>query len=59
MVTLINEGSLQEYGYNNEYAECEWRQNDKTGFCTMPIYQWQTCGTSNTRELINLPEDET
>jgi hypothetical protein len=55
MVTLINEGSLQEYDYNNEYAECKWRQNDKTGFCTMPIYQWGTCGTSNTTELINLP----
>jgi len=24
---LINEGTLQEYDYNNEYEECEWRQN--------------------------------
>ena len=60
MVILINEGSLQEYDYNNEYAECEWRRkNDQTGICTLPIYQWGTCGTSNTGELINLPEDET
>jgi len=22
---LINEGSFQEYDYNNEYEECEWR----------------------------------
>jgi len=25
--TAINEGTLQEYDYNNEYEECEWRQN--------------------------------
>ena len=24
---LINEGTFQEYDYNNEYEECEWRQN--------------------------------
>lgn len=24
MVT-VNEGTLQEYDYNNEYEECEWR----------------------------------
>ena len=23
---LINAGSFQEYDYNNEYEECEWRQ---------------------------------
>ena len=23
----INEGTFQEYDYNNEYAECEWKQN--------------------------------
>ena len=23
----INEGTFQEYDYNNEYEECEWRQN--------------------------------
>ena len=59
MVTLTNAGSFQEYDYNNEYAECEWRQNDKTGFCTMPIYQWGTCGTSNSGKFIDLPKDET
>ena len=26
-VTGINEGTLQEYDYNNEYEECEWRQH--------------------------------
>ena len=26
METGINEGTLQEYDYNNEYKECEWRQ---------------------------------
>ena len=24
--TDINEGTFQEYDYNNEYEECEWRQ---------------------------------
>ena len=24
---LINKGTFQEYDYNNEYEECEWRQN--------------------------------
>ena len=23
----INEGTFQEYDYNNEYEECEWRQH--------------------------------
>jgi len=25
METDINAGSFQEYDYNNEYKECEWR----------------------------------
>jgi len=25
--TFINEGTFQEYDYNNEYEECEWRQD--------------------------------
>jgi hypothetical protein len=23
---IINAGTLQEFDYNNEYGECEWRQ---------------------------------
>ena len=23
----INAGTLQEFDYNNEYEECEWRRN--------------------------------
>ena len=26
METPINAGTLQEYDYNNEDAECEWKQ---------------------------------
>jgi len=25
MEMVINEGTFQEYDYNNEYEECEWR----------------------------------
>ena len=28
-MTPLNAGSFQEYDYNNEYIECEWRQIHK------------------------------
>lgn len=59
MVILINEGAFQEYDYNNEYNECEWKQHDKTSICTVPFYKWPTCGTQDTGQFINLFEDET
>lgn len=24
-MVMVNEGTLQEYDYNNEYEECEWK----------------------------------
>ena len=58
METLINAGSFQEYDYNNEDAECEWKQNDKNSICSMPVYQWGISRTQNTGKSIYLFKDE-
>jgi hypothetical protein len=34
-MTPLNAGSFQEYDYNNEYEECEWRQSCKQNLKTL------------------------
>jgi hypothetical protein len=58
METPINAGSFQEYDYNNEDAECEWKQNDKNSICSMPVCEWAIGGTQDSGQFIYLFEDE-